>query len=131
MSYKGQPVPSTTYQSYRAKVSDGKSVLVTVPAKTTIEAQKFYLLDGFFGAAMQSVTTGTGQTDEVTLNIEQAEYETDQIDTTQAFATGTLLYWDAAKAKLTETATDNRLVGRVSAAKDSKNIIWFILGPQL
>ncbi|WP_019420183.1 DUF2190 family protein [Paenibacillus sp. OSY-SE] len=131
MPYKGQPVPSTTYQSYRAKVSDGKSVRVTVPAKTTVEAQKFYLLDGFFGAAMQSVTTGTGQTDEVILNIEQAEFETDQIDTTQAFAAGTQVYWDAAKSKLTETATDNRLVGRITNTKDAKNVIWFLLGPQL
>lgn len=131
MSYKGQPVPSTTYQSYRAKVSDGKSVRVTVPAKTTVEAQKFYLLGGFFGAAMESVTTGTGQTDEVILNIEQAEFETDQIDTTQAFAAGTQVYWDATKSKLTETATDNRLVGRITNAKDAKNVIWFLLGPQL
>ncbi|MGG3839657.1 DUF2190 family protein [Paenibacillus thiaminolyticus] len=131
MAYKGQPFPSTTYQSYRAKVSDGKSVRVTVPAKTTIEAQKFYLLDGFFGAATESVTTGTGQTDEVVLNIEQAEYETDQITATQAFAAGTPIYWDAAKSQLTETDTGNRLVGRVTAAKDSKNVIWFLLGPQV
>ncbi|WII36826.1 DUF2190 family protein [Paenibacillus thiaminolyticus] len=131
MPYKGQPVPSTTYQSYRAKVSDGKSVRVTVPAKTTIEAQKFYLLDGFFGAATESVTTGTGQTDEVVLNIEQAEFETDQIDKTQTFAVGTSIYWDATKNQLTETATDNRLVGRVTAAKDANNVIWFLLGPQV
>ncbi|GAA0390473.1 DUF2190 family protein [Paenibacillus motobuensis] len=131
MPYKGQSVPSTTYQSYRAKVSDGKSVRVTVPAKTTIEAQKFYLLDGFFGAAMQSVSTTTGETDEAILNIEQAEFEADQIEKTQAFTVGTPIYWDAAKNQLTETATDNRLVGRVTAAKDANNVIWFLLGPQL
>ena len=94
MAYKGQPFPSTVHERYRAKVSDGKSVRVTVPENTTIEAGKFYLLDGFFGAAMQSVETGEGETAEVILNIEQAEYETDQIDPTQEFAVGTTIYWD-------------------------------------
>lgn len=131
MAYKGQPFPSTTYQSYRAKVSDGKSVRVPVPEKTTLEAQKFYLIGGFFGAAMESVKTGTGETDEAILNVEQAEFETDQIDKTQEFAFGTPIYWDAAKSQLTETDTGNRLVGRVTAAKDSKNVIWFLLGPQV
>ena len=73
MSYVGQPVPSTVYNAARAKISDGKSVKVTVPENTTVEAGKLYLLGGFFGAAMQSVTTGTGETAEVILNIEQAE----------------------------------------------------------
>ncbi|GIO33251.1 hypothetical protein J2TS6_43920 [Paenibacillus albilobatus] len=131
MSYKGQPVPSTAYQSYRAKVSDGKSVRVPVPEKTTIEAQKFYLISGFFGAAMESVTTGAGETSEVILNVEQAEYESDQIDKTQAFAFGTPIYWDATKSQFTETETGNRLVGRVTVAKDAKNVIWFLLGPQI
>lgn len=131
MSYKGQPVPSTTYHSYRAKVSDGKSVRVTVPANTEIVSQQFYLIGGFFGAAMQSVKTGAGETAEVILDIEQAEYETDQITTTEAFNVGTSIYWDADTGKLTETATDNRLVGRVTAAKDANNVIWFLLGPQV
>lgn len=131
MAYKGQPVPSTTYQSYRAKVSDGKSVRVAVPTSTTVEAQKFYLIGGYFGAAMESVTTSASQTDSVILNIEQAEFETDQIDTTKAFAAGTLIYWDDTAKKLTETATSNRLVGRVTTAKDANNVIWFLLGPQV
>jgi predicted RecA/RadA family phage recombinase len=131
MSYKGQPVPSTVYQSYRAKVSDGQSVRVPVPEKTKIESQKLYLLSGYFGAATESVTTGDGETSEVILTIEQAEYETDQIDKTQAFEVGTLVYWDVDNSQLTETDTDNRLVGRVSSAKDASNVIWFILGPQV
>ncbi len=73
MAYIGQPVPSTVTNIGCGKISDGKSVKVTVPENTTIEAGKFYLLDGFFGCAMQSVTTGVGQTAEVVLNIEQAE----------------------------------------------------------
>lgn len=73
MAYEGQPFPSTTYSSRRAKISDGESVRVTVPENTTIEAQKFYLIGGFFGVAMQDVTTGAGETAEVILTIEEAE----------------------------------------------------------
>jgi len=133
MTYVGQPVPSTVVNINAAKVSDGKSVRVTVPVNTTIEAGKFYLLDGFLGCAFQSVTTGAGETAEVILNIEQAEYETDQIDidTSQTFAKGTLIYWDAANNRFTETSTGNRLAGRVTQAKDANNVICFILGPQV
>ena len=128
MAYVGQPIPSTVVNINAAKVSDGKSVRVTVPANTVIEAGKFYLLDGFLGVAFQSVTTGSGQTAEVILNIEQAEYETDQIDTSQTFAKGTLIYWNGT---FTETSAGNRLVGRVTRAKDTNNVICFILGPQV
>lgn len=131
MAYTGQPVPSTVYNLGGGKISDGKSVKVTVPESTTIEAGKFYLLDGFLGCAMQSVTTGTGETAEVVLTIEQAEFETDQIETTQNFAKGTLIYWDVTNKRFTETATSNRLAGRVTVGKDANNVIWFILGPQV
>ena len=131
MAYVGQPVPSTVVNINAAKVSDGKSVRVTVPENTTIEAGKFYLLEGFLGAAFQSVTTGAGETAEVILSIEQAEYDTNQIDTTQNFAKGTLIYWDAANNRFTETSTENRLAGRVTQAKDANNVICFILGPQV
>lgn len=134
MAYKGQPVPTTVHSVARAKISDGKSVRVTVPENTKIEAQKFYLLDGFFGLAMESVETGPGETAEVTLNIEQAVYETDQITVSQEFKVGTPVYFNETTGKLTETAgTDpgNRLVGRVTAPKDENNVIWFLLGPQV
>lgn len=128
---EARAIPTTTYQAYRAKVSDGKSVRVTVPENTEIENGKFYLLDGFFGAAFHSVKTAAGETSDVSLNIEQAEYETNQISTTQAFKVGTPIYWNEATEKLTETETGNRLVGRVTSAKDQNNVIWFILGPQV
>ena len=130
MAYVGQPVPSTAVNINAAKVSDGKSVRVTVPENTVIEAGKFYLLDGFLGGAFQSVTTGAGETAEVILNIEQAEYETDQIDTSQTFTKGTRIYWDGTNKRFTETL-GNRLVGRVTQAKDANNVICFILGPQV
>ena len=131
MAYVGQPVPSTVVNINEAKFSDGKSVRVTVPENTVIEAGKFYLLDGFLGAVFQSVQTGPGETAEVILNIEQAEYETVQIDTSQTFAKGALIYWDEANKRFTETSDGNRLAGRVTQAKDSNGVICFILGPQV
>ena len=131
MAYVGQPVPSTVVNINTAKVSDGKSVRVTVPENTVIEAGKFYLLDGFLGCAFQSVTTGPGETAEVILNIEQAEYETDQISYTYTYAKGALIYWDEANKRFTENAAEgNRLAGRVTQAK-ANNVICFILGPQV
>lgn len=120
------------------KISDGLSVKVTVPENTVIEQGKFYELDGFFGLAVQSVTTAVGQTGQVVLNIEQAEYETSQIATTDAFNKGDKVYWNATTKLLTTQANpdasgnpQNRPVGRVTAAKDANNVIWFILGPQV
>lgn len=134
MAYKGQPFPSTVHERYRAKVSDGKSVRVTVPENTTIESGKFYLLDGFFGAAMHSVETGKGETAEVILNIEQAEYETDQTTAGETFNVGDKVYWNENLNRFTADEggeTPNRLVGRVTQAKDANNVFWFILGPQI
>ncbi|PIC59097.1 hypothetical protein CSV80_00815 [Sporosarcina sp. P12(2017)] len=128
---EARAIPTTTHTAYRAKVSDGKSVRVTVPASTTIEAGLFYELDGFFGTAMQSVVTAAGETDEVILNIEQAEFETDQIQTTKAFPIGTSIYFTGGKFTPEDGAGANRLVGRVTSAKDQNNVIWFILGPQV
>lgn len=114
------------------KVSEGRSVRVTVPQNTTIEAGKFYLLDGFFGLAVQSVTTGPGETAEVVLNVEQAEYETSQITTTDDFKKGDTVYWDdSTKLLTTQAGSGNRVVGRVTVEKDANNVIWFQLGPQV
>lgn len=124
MAFKGQPVPSTLHTISSGKISDGKSV--RVKASGAVEEGKFYLVEGFFGMAVQSATAGQ----DVILNIEQAEFEADQIEKTQAFKVGTAIYWDDTKKQLTETETGNRKAGRVTAAKDSNNVIWFILGPQ-
>lgn len=131
MAYTGQPVPSTVYNIGYGKISDGKSVKVTVPENTKIEAGKFYLLDGFLGCAMQSVETGAGETAEVILNIEQAEYETDQLAGEGTFAKGTLIYWDATNNVFTESAEGNILAGKITEGKDTNGVIWFILGPQV
>ena len=130
MAYKGQPMPTTVTQIPRAKISDGKSVLVTVPASTEVVAQSFVLLDGFFGVAMDSVKTAAGETVEIALNIAQEEYETDQITTADAFAKGDLVYWKVSTKKLTTVAEGNTLVGKVTSKKDANNVIQFILLPQ-
>lgn len=130
MAYKGQPIPSTLVSITRVKISDGKSVKVTVPENTSIKAQQFYLLDGFFGMAMENIITVSGETEELTLSIEQAEYETDNIVTTESFKVGELIYWNSTSKKFTATKGENRLVGKVTVAKDSNNVIWFLLLPQ-
>jgi len=127
MAYVGQPVPSTVVNINAAKVSDGKSVKVTVPQSTTVEAGKFYLLDGFLGCAMQSVITGAGETSEVVLNIEQAEFETDQIKSGDTFAKGVRIYWDDTAKQFTTTAEGNIFAGVVTEPKDANGVIWFIL----
>ena len=135
MAYKGQPVPSTIKPITRAKISDGKSVVVTVPENTEIAAQTFVLLDGFFGVAMESVKTGAGKTAKIAISIEQAEYETDQITVADTYEAGDLLYFKESTKKFTtvaaQTAVNNRLVGRVTSGKDGNNVISFILLPQI
>jgi len=131
MAYKGQPVPSTIKPITRAKISDGKSVVVTVPENTEIAAQTFVLLDGFFGDAMESVKTGAGETAEIAISIEQAEYETDQITAADTYKAGDLLYFKESTKKFTTVAENNRLVGRVTSGKDENNVISFILLPQI
>jgi len=128
MAYVGQPIPSTVVNINAAKISDGKSVRVTVPENTVIEAGKFYLLDGFLGCAFQSVTTGDGETAEVILNIEPAEYETDQTKTNDraSMTVGEDIYWDKNNKYFTLSATDI-YAGKITSAADSNGVIWFKL----
>lgn len=128
MAYKGQPVPSSVHNIGYGKISDGKSVRVTVPESTKIEAGKFYLLDGFLGCAMQSVETAAGETAEVVLSIEPAEYETDQTKTNDraSMTVGEDIYWDKNNKYFTLSATDI-YAGKITSAADSNGVIWFKL----
>ncbi len=109
------------------KVSEGRAVKVTVPAGFgNVEANKFYLIQGFLGLALQSAQEGQ----QVVLMIDQVEYETGQINTGDAFNVGDLVYWDEAAKVFTTTATA-RPAGRVTQGKDANNTIWFVLGPQV
>jgi len=108
------------------KVSDGRSVKVTVPSGFgAVEAGKFYRISGFFGLAMNAANEG----EQVVLLTEQAEYETSQINTADAFNVGDPVYFDDANKVLTTTA-GGQAVGRVTSAKDANNVIWFVLAPQ-
>lgn len=113
------------------KVSDGQSVRVTIPVSTVVSTGQFRLFSGWFGMVIQTVTTGGSETADIILDIEQCEYETSQITVADAFAKGDLVYWVTGTSLLTTTASTNRLVGRVTVAKDSNNVIWMLLGSQV
>jgi len=100
---------------------------VVVPQSTTIEGGKFYLLDNILGCAFSDIVTAAGETSEVALNIDTAEYETGQIDTTDTFAKGSKVYWDSGNSRFTTVATDGIFAGVVTVAKDANNVIWFVL----
>lgn len=133
MAYMGQPVPSTVINISQIKVSDGKSVDVTVPAGQGVEAGKFYVIDGFFGVVLKTVKAADNTNGErVAIQIEQCEYITGQIDTSKTFAIGAELYYDPETEKFTDTSKKGALLaGRVSAAKDASNTIQFIRYPQV
>ncbi len=128
MAYKGQPVPSTTYQKGYFKVSDGKSVEVSVPANSDLKAGQFAYLDGFLGVITRDVKTAANETAKAILIIEVAEYETDQIDGSKTFAKGDKVYWDNTNKRFT-TDTTGIFAGVVTNAKDSNGVIWFVLWP--
>lgn len=119
MARKGQAMPTTVIPSYRAKVSDGKSVKVV--ADQAVEVSKFYEIQGFLGAAFQSAQ----KDEEVILNIEQAEYETDQLGDGD-FEVGTPIYF----ADGTFNTATGRYAGIVTQEKDEDGVILFILAPQ-
>jgi len=123
MAYTGQPVPTTEYQIPVAKISDGKSVVVT--ATDDVVQGKFYAIEGFFGVAM---TNGKAQ-DKVVLNIEQAEYSTVQVAHGATFSVGSLVYWNG--TAFTSEVGSNRLVGRCTSYDSEKKVLTFILGPQV
>lgn len=124
-------VPSTKYSAAYFKVSDGKSVKVTVPASSgAIAAGTFQMYDGFLGIAMQDLVNDDVNAQELILNIEAAEYETDQINAAETFAKGTKIYWDQNNKWFTETPT-GIYAGQVTVAKDANNVIWFKFMPEM
>ncbi|MGV8164640.1 MAG: DUF2190 family protein [Alkaliphilus sp.] len=118
----GQFVPTATTAVLRAKISDGKSVVVTAPTGG-VAAGLFYLINNWFGAAFSTVIAG----EKVALSIEQAEYECTQLAVV-TFSAGDLVYWIAATSLLTNAATGNRLVGRCTQV--GTGVVSFVLGSQ-
>lgn len=129
MAYTGQPVPTTVYNVGAAKISDGKSVRVSVPANSgKITAGNFAYFGGFLGVAMKTLENDTVGAQDLILQIEVAEYETDQTNEAQEFKAGTKIYWDNTNKEFTETPTAI-FAGVVTAAKDDAGVIWFVLMP--
>lgn len=128
--YKGQAFGTKVHEVPRAKISDGKSVAVTVPASKTIAPAEFVLLDGWFGFTFEGVKTKAGETAVIALNIEQAEYETDQLADGE-YKVGTEVYFDKEAKKITaDEGTDNPKVGKVTKGKNEQGAICFILAAQ-
>lgn len=104
------------------KISDGKSIYIT--AGTTYAYGTWYLINGFVGLCCKDAVSG----DQVAFNIEEAEYKTDQIVTTETMAVGSKVYWDVSESKFTNTpASTDVECGKVTRAKDASNIIYFKL----
>lgn len=104
------------------KISDGKSITIT--AGGSYSAGTWYYVSGFVGLCFKDAVSG----DEVAFNIEEAEYKTDQIDTADTLAVGTIIYWDSGNSRFTsEGATGQIECGKITKAKDSNNIIYFKL----
>jgi predicted RecA/RadA family phage recombinase len=106
------------------KISFGKSVKVTAAAALTKDT--FAEVDGFFGLVLNSAAAG----EEAVLDIEQAEYETNQVGTGTAFAVGDKVYFNVASGLFTTTNTD-RMVGIATQASDANGVFSFILAPQV
>lgn len=111
------------------QVSRGRSVKVTVPSGFgSVKAGVFYEISGFLGMAANAAQ----EAEQVVLLIEQAEYETSQIDAAATVNPGDRLYWDAANRVFTTTDGGGfRVAGIVTQGKDANGAICFVLGPQV
>lgn len=88
----------------------------------SITAKDFCLIDHFFGMAMNDAAAGA----DVVLDLEHAEYETDQVKSGDTFIVGTVIYWDPEHNYFTETAASLIAVGIVTRAL-AAGVIWFKL----
>lgn len=112
------------------KMADGNSVDVTVPNGTIVAQGEFVYLDGFFGLAEfddKPVSTGSAV---ISINIERAFYDTDQIVTTDAFAPGDKINFNGTTKLFTKTAVGAPVIGPVAkcaVAKNADNVIGILL----
>ena len=102
--------------------SDGKAVDVTVAAAVTKDSP--VLAEGWHGIAMADAASG----ETVALEVAAREHEI-TVPGGVAAAKGAILYLSAAGA-ITATTSDRPFM-KVTRAKDSNNIVWGILLPQL
>lgn len=127
-----KPTPVVTHTGKRGKIADGNSVKVV--ADGPVKIHELVAASGFFGMVtdIKDAEGNTGlregkKDDLITLTIEQAQYETTQIDGGADYAVGTDVYWDG--TKLVEDPTD-LFVGKVTRTKEAGGAIWVLLAPQ-
>lgn len=112
------------------KMADGNSVDVTVPGGTTVAQGEFVYLDKFFGLAEfddKPVSAGSAV---ISINIERAFYDTDQITTANAFAVGDVVNFDTGTKLFTTAAVAGAIIGpvaKVNVAKNADNVVGILL----
>jgi Uncharacterized conserved protein (DUF2190) len=112
------------------KMADGNSVDVTVPGGTVVAQGEFVYLDKFFGLAEfddKPVSTGSAV---ISINIERAQYDTDQITVAEAFNVGDLVNFNSTTKLFTVAAVTGAVVGpvaRCTIAKNADNVIGIFL----
>lgn len=112
------------------KMADGNSVDVTVPNGTIVAQGEFVYLDKFFGLAEfddKPVSTGSAV---IAINIERAQYDTDQITVAEAFNAGDLVNFNTTTKLFTIAAVTGAIIGPVakcSVAKNADNVIGIFL----
>lgn len=106
----------------------GRNTVTVTPGAKVVTAGRFYLIEGFFGLAVQDTDPTNGlHRLQVNLNCEPGVYEvsTNQVTVADAFNTrGADVYFDAATERFTTVAATNRKVGRVDVVKDAGGVIW-------
>jgi hypothetical protein len=98
--------------SLTRKVSDGQSVVVTVPAGG-VTVNNFYKISGFHGIAFET----KAENEEVALDISLCEYETDKFLSTDVVSVGDKVYWDDSAKNFTTVVGSNTLIGKATTAK--------------
>lgn len=123
--FKGQPVPTTTYQRPLIKQGEADALMVTVPENTTVNYGEIVRFDGFMGFALDDVVTGAGETKELQIETSRGRFPTDQIDPDGTFAKGTMTYWDATNKRLTDVEPVENPIPflPVYESKDVNNVI--------
>jgi hypothetical protein len=112
------------------KMADGNSVDVTVPGGTVVAQGEFVYLDKFFGLAEfddKPVSAGAAV---ISINIERAFYDTDQITVAEAFNVGDLVNFNTTTKLFTVAAVTGAVVGpvaRCNIAKNADNVIGIFL----
>jgi hypothetical protein len=105
------------------KVSDGLAVKLT--ATKTIAAKALTREAGFHGVAFRGASSG----EEVVIAIEQCEIEV-TVGGGVTAAVGDILYITDAGV-ITNTSSGNTACLKVTVAKDTNNVVWGILLPQV